>query len=73
LAATVGARIRRARKAADLTQHQLAVLVGTGDAMKVSRWERGENLPSAAALFSLAEIFDVDVAWFYESEEAAAA
>lgn len=72
LAATVGGRIRAARRSADLTQHELAVEIGTGDAMKVSRWERGENLPSPEALVKLARIFGVDPSWFYEREEQAA-
>jgi transcriptional regulator with XRE-family HTH domain len=72
LAATVGARVKLARKRADLTQHQLAVALGSGDAMKVSRWERGEHLPSSESLVALAVLLGVDVSWFYESEEKAA-
>ena len=72
LAATVGSRVRAARSNAGLTQHQLAVALGSGDAMKVSRWERGEHLPSGESLVALAEILRVSVSWFYETEDVAA-
>lgn len=55
-----------------MTQHQLAVALGSGDAMKVSRWERGEHLPSGESLVALADVLGVDVAWFYGREEQAA-
>jgi transcriptional regulator with XRE-family HTH domain len=72
LAATVGARIRSARQSAGHTQHELAVALGRGDVMKVSRWERGEHLPSPESLVALAAIYGVDPSWFYESLEQAA-
>lgn len=73
LAATVGARVKAARLSAGLTQHQLAVAIGSGDAMKVSRWERGENLPSGESLIALSEVLSESVSWFYETPEEAAA
>lgn len=65
LAAIVGANVRTARTAKDLTQHELAVALGSGDAMTVSRWERGTHIPSVERLVRLAEVLDRDVAWFY--------
>lgn len=73
LAATVGRRIRVARKSALMTQHELAVALGSGDAMKVSRWERGEHLPSNESLAALAAVLGRDPSWFYELEEGCAA
>lgn len=68
----VGSRVKLARKRTAMTQHDLAIAIGSGDAMKVSRWERGEHLPSNESLVALAHVFGVDTSWFYESEEAAA-
>lgn len=65
LAATVGRNIRTARKTAGLTQHELAVALGRGDAMTVSRWERGEHTPSGEYLVNLAEVLHCQVADFY--------
>lgn len=65
------ANLRAARKAADLTQHELAVALGRGDAMTVSRWERGEHKPSDESLVALASVLQRPVAWFYVDHEAA--
>jgi transcriptional regulator with XRE-family HTH domain len=54
-----------ARKDAGLTQHALAVALGRGDGMTISRWERGENRPSDEYLVALADVLDRDVAWFF--------
>lgn len=72
---TLACNIRAARKASGLTQHDLAVALGRGDAMTVSRWERGEHRPSDAYLVALAQVLGQDVSWFFvdrEPEEAAA-
>ncbi len=65
LTATFAANLRMARKASGLTQHALAVRLGRGDAMSVSRWERGEHKPSDESLVALATVLQRDVAWFY--------
>ncbi len=65
LTATFAANLRMARKASGLTQHALAVRLGRGDAMSVSRWERGEHKPSDESLVALAEILGQPVGWFY--------
>lgn len=56
-----------------MTQHELAVALGAGDAMKVSRWERGEHLPSNESMAALASVLGRDPAWFYEPNESKAA
>lgn len=65
IAGTVGRNISAARKAKGLTQHQLAVLLGTGDQMTISRWERGEHRPSDENLIRVARALNVDVAQLF--------
>lgn len=72
LAATVGRNIKARRKAAGLTQHDLAVALGRGDQMTVSRWERGEHKPSDDYLLLLADVLACVPADFYEIERSAA-
>lgn len=73
LAATLARNIRLARKSAGLTQHGLAVALGRGDVMTVSRWERGEHRPSLENITALANALGVDAAWFYTDHEREAA
>lgn len=71
--ATLALNLRAARKAAGLTQHGLAVALGRGDGMTVSRWERGEHKPSDENLVALAEILGITVADFFTEPEREAA
>lgn len=73
LAGILAANVRDARKAAGLTQHELAIALGRGDAMTVSRWERGEHKPSDESLLALARVLDRPVAWFYVDHSLGAA
>lgn len=73
LAATLGRNIRAARRDAGLTQHELAVALGRGDLMLVSRWERGEHRPNDENLLALANVLKRDVPWFYTDHERKAA
>lgn len=73
LAATIGENLRAARKAAGLTQRELALRLGRGDVMAVSRWERAEHRPSDANLIALAEALELPVAWFVTDHESVAA
>jgi len=45
---SAGARLKQRRKAADLSQQELAVMIGMSLPI-VSRWERGTNIPSREA------------------------
>jgi len=65
LAVMIGLNIREARDASGMTQHALAVALGTGDAMTISRWERGAHRPSDQSLVALAELLKRPVSWFY--------
>lgn len=69
LAATIGANLKQARKARGLTQHQLAVEMGRGDAMTISRWERGEHRPGDENLIAVAAALGIDVADLFRELE----
>ena len=64
-AASVGGRIRQARKFADLSQQALADAVGASRD-SVSNWERGEHSPSVDMLLLIAQAIDVPATWFLE-------
>ena len=59
----VGARIRTARAAKGLSQNQLARLIDdeSVSAGYISRWERGENMPSWSNLAQLAGALGVSM------------
>jgi transcriptional regulator with XRE-family HTH domain len=75
LAVIVGRNVRSARRAADLTQSELATRVGVTSLMAVSRWETGAHKPSDAFLVRLSEVLGHDPAWFFtdHSDQRAAA
>ncbi|EMC8541911.1 helix-turn-helix transcriptional regulator [Pseudomonas aeruginosa] len=54
----IGARIKSLRKASNLSQSELAELIGC-DAPLVSRYERGINLPGIEQLIRISTIFNV--------------
>ncbi|MBR5444687.1 MAG: helix-turn-helix transcriptional regulator [Clostridia bacterium] len=54
----IGANIRTLRRQADMTQEQLAELLGV-TYQSVSRWENGENYPDLELIPRLAAIFEV--------------
>lgn len=58
----IGDRIREARRAAGLTQSELARHVGV-EAMTVSKYERGVFSPGADAALLIAEACSVDARW----------
>jgi transcriptional regulator with XRE-family HTH domain len=69
LATIVGANIRAARDAADLTQRQLAERIGA-EGVYISRWERGENSPSPKYLPLLADVlFAGDISALYREAD----
>lgn len=72
LRATVATNIRTARLAADLTQAQLAAVLGI-ESMAVSKWERGLHSPSDSNLVALAERLGRPVGWFYTEHDRKAA
>jgi transcriptional regulator with XRE-family HTH domain len=64
LATIVARNIRAARLAAQLTQRQLADVVGV-ETMAVSRWERAWHRPKDEHIMAIAQATGQDVAWFY--------
>ena len=56
----IGRFLKVLRKERNLTQEQLAELLGVA-ARTVSRWETGSNMPELSILIQLSEIYDVDL------------
>src|SRR5690242_3432093 len=61
----VGAQIRERRIMLDLTQQQLADMIGV-TYQQAHKYERGINRVSAGRLFEIARVLDVPVSFFYE-------
>ena len=53
-----GPRLRELRESRGLSQRKLAELIG-GEAMQISRYESGTNLPAAESIVRLAEVLHV--------------
>lgn len=66
----IDARLRTARRAAGLTQKQLAEALGV-ESITVSRWERGVTTPSLPRLRRIAEITDTTVSDLVRTPDAA--
>ena len=60
--ATIGARVRRTRRALDITQADLAARIGVAHTTIV-RIERGKAAPRTDTLFKLADALGVDPKW----------
>lgn len=60
-------RVARARKAAGLTQHDLATRTGIRS-NTICRYEKGHLSPSVDALTKLADGLDVTIAWLATGE-----
>jgi transcriptional regulator with XRE-family HTH domain len=59
----LGARIRQARRSANLSQSQLAAKIGA-HVTSVSDWERGRNAPTARHLLSIAKATGTSIEHF---------
>jgi len=64
----LGGRIKQARKAAGLTMRQLANSAGIS-AMAISKYERGQLVPSSKTLLALAKALDVRVEYFFRERQ----
>lgn len=71
LSRQIGANLKAARKARNLTQTQLGHLIGC-DGFQISRWERGAHQPSDTSLFALGEALGMEYADFFSFEDVAA-
>ena len=56
----IGAFLRELRKEKNLTQEQLAEVLGVSG-RTVSRWETGSNMPDLAIMIELADYYDIDI------------
>ena len=65
----VGLRIKAAREAKGLSQNALARQIPdqSVSAQYISRWERGQNMPSWPNLRAVASALGVTVAWLLEN------
>ncbi len=68
---TFGEKLRQARKAAGLTQKELAQAVELKH-NAVSNWEKGISSPDPATIRRLCEILRMPPNFFFEAEESAA-
>ena len=53
-------KINELRKLQNLSQRELATLIGTSQA-NLSRWEKGLNEPSIVECWKIADFFDVSI------------
>jgi transcriptional regulator with XRE-family HTH domain len=69
----LGRRLRAARLAAELTQHQLGAFLGLTEsntaAPRISRYERGLRDPDPETLQALAKALGVPVAYFHATSD----
>ena len=56
----IAENITKLRKRAGITQSDLADKLNYSD-KAISKWERGENVPSIEMLYEIAKIFDVNI------------
>jgi Zn-dependent peptidase ImmA (M78 family)/DNA-binding XRE family transcriptional regulator len=64
----IGNRIKKARNALGLNQRKLAEQANIS-AMAISKYERGESMPSSSVLMSLADALGVRVEYFFRQTE----
>ena len=64
----LGDRIRIGRTRANLKQAEVAELLGV-NAITVSRWERGVNIPGAEVVKNIAKILNVTVEWLVNNDD----
>lgn len=65
--AETGARVRRTRRALDITQEELAARIGVAHSTLV-RIERGKTGPSVGTLFKLGDALGVDPKWILSGD-----
>lgn len=64
---SIGGFIQQLRKEKDMTQKELAEIIGMSD-KTISKWESGNSLPDTSVLVSLCEALDVSVNELLSSE-----
>lgn len=66
--ASIGSKIRTARKAHGWTQEALGEKIGVTKAT-VSRWEKGEDVPQGRHLSKLTTVLEMAADWFTEDRD----
>ncbi len=61
----IAGNIKNLRKASGMTQSDLAEKLGY-TVQAISRWEKGKSLPDPVMLYHLAELFQVEITYFYQ-------
>lgn len=61
----IGKRLKEARKAAKLTQEELAEIANMDSAASISHYENEIHSPSFHLVCQLAEALDIPECWFY--------
>lgn len=61
---TIGRRLRERRILLGLSQDELARRIGLSF-QQLQKYETGENRISAARLYSIAQVLDVSITWFF--------
>lgn len=72
---TYGQRLRKARKAAGLTQPELGRCLGVDlatAAVRISRYENGQHMPDGPTADALAKALRLPQAWFHAETDAIA-
>ncbi|MBQ8238291.1 MAG: helix-turn-helix transcriptional regulator [Oscillospiraceae bacterium] len=67
---SIGERITNLRKACDLSQGQLAAMMGVSR-QAISKWENDQTSPDTLNLIKLAEVLESDVAYLATGESTA--
>ncbi|MDB5097279.1 MAG: helix-turn-helix protein [Cyanobacteria bacterium RYN_339] len=66
----LAARLREAREAAGLNQHEVAVQLGIGSRSIISELEHGQRRLDVVELMALAVIYGKPAAWFLDGDGA---
>lgn len=67
-------RFKQARKAKNLTQEKLGVMIGLDEfvaSSRINRYEKGVHLPDLTTLNNIARVLEVSPAYFFADDELA--
>ncbi len=68
----IGQRIKRARQEAAVTQHELGEILGRSS-QQIHKYEQGSNRVSAGTLYTIAQVLDRSLDWFFSGVDQGAA
>ncbi|MCR9193122.1 MAG: helix-turn-helix domain-containing protein [Hyphomonas sp.] len=64
----IGQRIKRARLEAAVTQQELGEILGRSS-QQIHKYEQGSNRVSAGTLYTIAQVLDRSLDWFFSGVE----